>query len=58
MEVFDIKKGITDINKYLLCEYCVPGINLGAGDKAGNRDRNSCPSGDYILVEGEIQETT
>ena len=59
VEVFDIIKGITDINKYLLSKYSVPGINLDAGDKAGNkRDENSCPHGDDILVQGDRKEKT
>lgn len=59
VEVFDIKKGITDIDKYILSKYCVPGINLGAWHKAGsNGDRISCLCGNYILVKGDRQETT
>ena len=59
MEVFDIKKGSTDIDKYLSSRDCIPGINLGAWDKAGNHgDKNACLHGDYILRKGDRQETT
>lgn len=37
----------------------MPDICLDGGDKVGNnRDKNSCPHRDYMLVEEDKQEIT